>query len=119
MKQDRPLGARERALLADLLARDASTSPYLAQLDRLRVVARCDCGCPSVEFALPGTPRAADSLAAPVVDAEARTPEGEPVGILVFAADGQLTQLEVYSFSGEACSLPEPAGVGWIAPPAT
>jgi hypothetical protein len=34
----------------------------------------------------------------------------------VFAADGQLTQLEVYSMGGNACSLPEPSGVAWVAP---
>ena len=119
MKQDRPLSTAERALLADLLARDASTAAFVAQLDALRVYARCDCGCPSVEFRLPGRPRGSGSLSVPVVDAEARTPEGEAVGVLVFAADGQLTQLEVYSMSGAACSLPEPSGVDWVAPSAT
>jgi hypothetical protein len=117
VKQDRPLSQPERDLLAHLLGLSPATQAYLDQLDRVRVTGRCDCGCPSIGLAVVGAQRAPGSLSSPVVDAEAESPAGEAVGVLVFAADGQLTQLEVYSFSGEACTLPTVDGIGWVAPP--
>jgi hypothetical protein len=118
MKQDRPLTTPERDLLVHLLSLDPSTAPYCAQLDGVRVVSQCDCGCASIDLAVRGATRGPNSVAVPLVDAEARTPDGDGLGVLVFAADGYLTQLEVYAMGGDAASLPTPDALTWVAPPA-
>jgi hypothetical protein len=72
--------------------------------------ASCSCGCPS--FGL-----APDKSLAPAlvpervpVSASGRDPGGNLVGVLLFVDDGYMSNLEVYSASGESAfaGLPDP-----------
>jgi hypothetical protein len=101
---ERTLASNERILLEWLLARPSSdvsgsdVSKYKAQVAKLRVVAKCGCGCPTVDFAL-GSDR---KLGASEIVAEAggKSPEGVSVGVILHAREGELSELEVYSTQG-------------------
>lgn len=94
----RPLSSREYALVDRLLdfALDPDSAPrFRAHLAALRVVEHCDCGCPSVLFE-----RAGAATPAPrelVSDAFGITPEGFPVGLLLWAVAGRPEYLETYT----------------------
>ncbi|MGW2250912.1 hypothetical protein ACWCXH_12000 [Kitasatospora sp. NPDC001660] len=82
-----------------------------AQIPHLRVAGHCPCPCPSIDFSLDRTA----VPAAPVVDnpfAEATVLDetGEPVGgALLFAFEGYLSNLEVYSWTDDPVTrLPSP-----------
>ncbi len=87
----------------------AEPERYLEQISRLRVVGRCGCGCPTVDLALEGQPHSRDAVARLIAEAEGQSPEGISVGVLVFAKDEVLSEMEVYSVAGDApFSLPSP-----------
>jgi hypothetical protein len=81
---------------ADCSGRDE----LLAQMDGVEVVGRCTCGCATVTFHVPSE-RQSDEIATPIPnEAEVLDADGEAVGgVLVFAREGQLSELEVYSNS--------------------
>lgn len=90
----------ERALA--VAATDASAEGLVEQVRALQVIGHCDCGCASVDFCrlAPGQmPRI-------VADAVAESPDGEGVGLIVWALDNQLSGLEVYSDSDRPAPLP-------------
>src|SRR5262245_19952912 len=99
----RPLTDAEHRLLRWLITRGAAitgTDPKLAasflpQLVALRVVGRCDCGCPTVEFALTAPELAVPGVTATLADVEGRSPEGTEVGVILRASDGRLGELEL------------------------
>lgn len=101
---ERTLSQDERILLEWLLARpssnmtDAEVSNYRSQVAKLRVVAKCSCGCPTVDFAL-GSDRkcgASDIVA----EAGGKSPEEVSVGVILHARGGELSELEIYSTQG-------------------
>jgi hypothetical protein len=101
---ERTLSHNERILLEWLLARPSSELPssdvskYKSQVAKLRVAAKCGCGCPTVDFAL-GSDRkcgASDIVA----EAGGKSPEGVSVGVILHAREGELSELEVYSTQG-------------------
>ncbi|SEL30255.1 hypothetical protein [Streptacidiphilus jiangxiensis] len=83
----------------------------LAQIPHLRVTGRCTCSCASIDFGLDRSlvPAAAPS-GNPVAEATVVDADGEPVGgVLVFAYDGYLSNLEVYAWGDDQIShLPSP-----------
>ena len=85
------------------------TSPFVAQLDQLRVVDRCGCGCDSMDFLLHDP----DHPAKPVADGIGTTPSGGMVGVLVWGRDDEVTALEVYDLGAgqEDLRLPDPASI--------
>ncbi|MEV7597234.1 hypothetical protein AB0O91_07545 [Kitasatospora sp. NPDC089797] len=101
------------ALLEALLGADTPADRALrAQIPHLRVTGGCACPCAGLDFDLddtapvpsvpvPGRPAAE----ATVVDAD-----GEPIGgVLVFATEGRLSALEVYTWADEPMTrLPSP-----------
>ena len=106
---ERQLSTAERTLLEWLLAHGGpDASKYKSQIDSLRVVSRCGCGCPTVDFAL----HSGHKMGASEVVAEAggQSPEGVSVGVILHARDGELSELEIYSTQGEdvAFHLPLP-----------
>lgn len=109
-KINRELTATESDLLAWVVEHSADDPhPFLTQIPNLRVVGRCSCGCPTIELALSRRPHPREIVAQLVAEADGNSPEGIPVGVLVFAKDGVLSELEVYSRSGEGpFSLPSP-----------
>jgi hypothetical protein len=100
--EPRPLRPEERegllALLghADFDGRDA----LLAQVGSARVVGRCGCGCATVDLAVD---TAAARCATPIPnEATVLDDRGDAIGgVLLHAADGRLSTLEVYSDHGD------------------
>jgi len=101
---ERPLLQNERILLEWLLARPSSdvsesdVSKYKSQVAELRVVAKCGCGCPTVDFALgPNRKTGASEI---VAEAGGKSTGSVPVGVILHAREGELSELEVYSTQG-------------------
>lgn len=63
-----------------------------AAIPDLEVVARCECGCASVDFEAPISDRPPMILA----DATARTPRGGKVGVIIWGRSDAITGLEIY-----------------------
>jgi hypothetical protein len=105
----RQLTPDERTLLRWLLERGTEEARALvAQVEHLRVVSRCDCGCPSIDFGLAdGTP--GPHAGGIVAEAAGESPEGALVGVMVWAGGAQVATLEVYAMADvERFSLPAP-----------
>lgn len=105
----RVISAAECDLVRWLLAKAppvAGAEALVSQVAGLLVTAQCDCGCPSVEFLVEGL----SATASIVAEAGGVSPEGVPVGVLLWARAGRLSGLEVYDL-GDATttSLPRPA----------
>jgi hypothetical protein len=68
----------------------------------LKVIARCDCGCDTVEFE--GIDWSAPATV--VADGQGSTGAGEEVGIIVFANGSTIACLEVYNYGDAPAHLP-------------
>jgi hypothetical protein len=103
--QDRPASADEAAIVSWML-QNASRAGDLSDLEPslvgLRVVGRCSCGCPSIDFVVGGQ----DQTASPVANAHGTTADGVDVGLILWERDGQVSALEVYEVEGPVPSLP-------------
>lgn len=84
----------------------ASVVGSLAHLEpavrALRVVARCSCGCPSVDFEVDGQTRPAQ----PIADATGRTADGTELGVMLWGRADSITGLECYEMDRPCRSLP-------------
>lgn len=115
----RPLTDHERELLVWLIDHGTyKERPQLhAQIQRLSVRERCTCGCPTVYFALDGTPvpRKGECL----VSDHLAVVNGMDVGVMLFETAGELSSLEVYSCPGtdEPFGLPEVASIRVVPAP--
>jgi hypothetical protein len=93
----RPLNDDETAVLRFLLQPEFNGVEQLrAQLAGLRVVGKCDCGCPTVDFEVDAN-APASPLAGSLSPVEARvSPEAdEPVGdLILFIKNGRLSSME-------------------------
>jgi phosphoglycerate dehydrogenase-like enzyme len=82
-KIDRPASTEEVAVIRAALER-ASTRPIAPELiesvERLHAIAKCGCGCESVDFAShdPANP------SSPISDGTGTTSQGEQVGLIVW-----------------------------------
>ena len=91
----RPLTIDERALIEALLGGLRSgVGRYIDQLEEIVVVGRCRCGCPSINFATAGS--APEGRPVPLVLADAESPEGIQVGVILWVRNGRLSGLEVH-----------------------
>jgi hypothetical protein len=107
--EDRPLTPEERTLLEWLIehgkpeARDFTT-----QLQGIRVVGRCRCGCPTIDLGVEGAKEATTGASQILADFVGQTPEGWQVGVLLHVRSCKLSELEVYNLSEHegAYSLP-------------
>jgi hypothetical protein len=63
---------------------------YVPQIEKLHVVRRCSCGCPTVDFY---TSQGASKILA---DFYGVTPENVEVGVILHARDGRIAELEIY-----------------------
>ena len=106
---NRPISAQEKTLVAWLLAHVSGAAPLDDQVDRLRVVAACECGCPSVEFALDDSPAPAPTHTHILVEAVGKSPEGVDVGVILWENEGVVSGLEVYCYNNESgFQVPDP-----------
>ena len=106
--EDRPLHAHERALAEWMLAHGgADASDFLPQLTVARVVSRCGCGCPSIDFAVEGRPLPSGPLR---ILGDYVIGEPPAAGIMIFEQSGVLGGIEVYTLAGDMPdTLPTPA----------
>jgi hypothetical protein len=90
----RPASDEERDFIDWLLRHAATTSAehFLTQVPNLQVVGVCGCGCPSVDFQVGGQ----DANAFIIADAYGTSPEGVPVGVLLWGKQDRISGLEVY-----------------------
>jgi hypothetical protein len=114
--EDRLITDAEVAVVTWLLL-NASTegdlSHLLPSVPALRVVGRCPCGCPSVDFELEGQAAGAS----PVADAYGATDDGVGTGVILWGRDGRVTGIEFYELAEPVWSLPQ-AGTLSLCPPA-
>jgi hypothetical protein len=102
----RPISEAEAAVVERALAVAATdeSAPALGLSVRaLQVVGRCECGCASVDFCNPAPGQNAHIVA----DAVAKAPGGEDLCLIIWALNGSLSGLEVYSNSDNPAPLPE------------
>jgi hypothetical protein len=103
LDEPRPLSQPELLILTALLAPDFPGAAELRlQLPAVRVVGKCDCGCPTVDLAVPTdvapSPAQTRARLAPV---EGRvTPAASELrdDIILFVDDGRLSSLEYVSY---------------------
>ena len=95
--EDRVLSPPETNLVRWLLEQGGPTvQAHITELVRLRVVSRCGCGCASIDFACkPGVGLEV------LVEYQWEDEAGHLFGIFVFAKEGVLAGLEVYSIDGQ------------------
>src|SRR6266403_1224177 len=70
---------------------------YAPQVSRVRVVASCTCGCPTIDLAIGERQHRTVGASLVLADFEGVTPEGIEVGVILHAREGQLSELEVYA----------------------
>ena len=99
--EQRPLSDQERALVRWLLEHgEPHASEFLSQLEDVRVVSRCGCGCASVNFGVRGrTPSCVGGMDI-LSDYYWHDDEGRALGVFVFACEELLAGLEIYSLDG-------------------
>jgi hypothetical protein len=96
--EDRPLTDAERTLLQWLMAHGGpEAQQYAPHVSRVRVVAGCTCGCPTIDLAIGGRQHRTVGASLVLADFEGVTPEGIEVGVILHAREGQLSELEVYA----------------------
>lgn len=108
----RPLTADEHDLIEALLgAVRSGVGRYIGQLEAAEVVGGCGCGCPSIDLRVDA--KGSDGSPAPLILADAESPEGVPVGVILWARGGRLSGLEVHPWDGsEFIRLPGPESLG-------
>jgi hypothetical protein len=104
------LTPEERRLLEWLIANGTpAASSYAYQIPEVRVVARCTCGCPSLDLAR--GEKKTRTVGAPTIlaDAVGRSPEGVPVSVILHAREGEISELEVMAHDEtQVFGLPAP-----------
>ncbi len=102
--ENRPLSAQEIALLRWLLDHGKpSAQKHVGEIETLRVVSRCGCGCASVDFV-----NAPTTGVEVLSDHKWQDDQGRLFGAFAFAKAGKLAGIEVWSVDGRATpsSLP-------------
>jgi hypothetical protein len=95
----RPLSEGEHDLIEALLgALRSGVGRYIGQLESVEVVGGCGCGCPSIDLKLDA--KGSDGPPKPLILADAESPEGVPVGVILWSRGGRLSGLEVHPWDG-------------------
>jgi hypothetical protein len=96
---NRPLTQQERDLVRWLIEHShMDASRLLSQIDRLTVATRCNCGCPTIDFALDGVP--VGGKGEQIVSDWLAEVDGMPVGVTLWQTNDRIRTLEVYSLPG-------------------
>jgi hypothetical protein len=104
--ENRDLTVEEMHLLRWLLEHgNPEARDFIPQLHGLRVVSRCPCGCPSIEFVpdAPGMKILSDYVY--------EDTKGHTIGVFAFARAGALAGIEVWSIAGDPIPerVPDPS----------
>jgi hypothetical protein len=87
-----------------------SASAFLAQLDRATVVARCPCGCASIDLEVADMPSPSGGLR--ILGDYLFGTDADLAGAFIFERAGVLAGIEVYGLAGDAPRvLPEPGSL--------
>jgi hypothetical protein len=103
--EERPISPAEAAIVRWMVLNApvrGSTVHLEPGVAALRVVGRCSCGCPSVDFASHGQA----PPARPIADAIGRTQDGVEVGVILWGRENVITGLEIYEFATRVSGLP-------------
>ena len=114
---DRELSDKERELIRWLLEHGTDeAASFVPQLSNIRVVSRCGCGCPSINFV---NDRSGGMTI--LADYQAGEPGIGLTGVFLFACDGRLAGLDIWSIDGVANpkELPVPGNLTRLENPAT
>ena len=98
--ENRKPSGEERALLTWLIQNGCQEARLFApQIDAVRVVGRCSCGCPTIDFAVDDPISSGIDCPRVLSDFIGSTPEGWQVGVLLHQNGGKLAEMEVYNLS--------------------
>ena len=107
VQEERSLSAEELALVEWLVDHGRPDAhEYRSQISKLRVVSKCGCGCPSIDFAIGTTKKAGGSHI--IADGHGKSPDCADVGIILHVREGEISELEVYSATGEPTTFSLP-----------
>lgn len=97
---NRALSHHERDLVRWLIEHSfvKNSDRLLPQIDRLSVVAKCTCGCPTVDFALDGVPVALKGSG--FISDWLADVDGMPVYVQLWVSNDRICSLEVGSLPG-------------------
>jgi hypothetical protein len=95
-KVKRELKISEKEFIKNLLSHLPNPKLYIEQLDNLQVVGQCDCGCPTIDLGLKDHKNISSEITEILIEADGHSPEGIPVGIILWTKAGYLSELEVY-----------------------
>jgi hypothetical protein len=76
-------------------------SIFLLQLDKAHVVRQCGCGCASIDFSISGKHPQQHEMTI-LADYQWQNDAGQLFGAFVFAQDGLLAGLDLWSIDGQA-----------------
>lgn len=108
--EDRPLSNAEKGLVRWLLEHGTEEGrSLLPQLEQAQVIARCSCGCASVDFSVGGKISSTSGISV-VADYRWDSSEGYLFGVFAFSKGGLLSGIDVWSIDGRATpsALPNP-----------
>lgn len=106
----RPLTPEEHGLLVWILEHGSEEArSFLPQVEGMRAVRACTCGCPTIRLEVAeGAPVGRSQADRMICDLIGSTEKGELVGLMLFQIAGKLDALEVYSLDGDTQGdLPE------------
>lgn len=108
---ERPLADAEYELARWMLEHgEPEAKAFLPQLRQAHVVARCSCGCASIDFEIAGHPRPTGGLR--ILADFLYGGESDLSGVFIFERNGLLAGIEVYGIAGDAPeTLPEHASL--------
>lgn len=108
----RELTVAERSLLDFLLTKpSAGQEALMRQAETVRTGgSSCACGCPSFSLLADRSLPAADVPQRVASQAHGLDPGGNRVGVLLFADDGYLREVEIFGYTGSTfVGLPDPS----------
>jgi len=108
--EHRDLTVEERRLLEWLVSNGSpNRGDFVAQITHTKVVARCKCGCPTLDLAIGGKTSRTVGPSTILADAYGHSPEGVPVNVTLHALEGGLSELEVISMDNkDVFGMPTP-----------
>jgi len=99
---NRALTQHERSLVLWLIEHSFTQDAprLLPQVDRLSVVSKCTCGCPTIDFTLDGQPAPSTRRGELFISDWLADVNGMPVYVQLWVSNGQISSLEVGSLPG-------------------
>jgi hypothetical protein len=107
---DRPISSAEITVIQVMLQRAAVAPEYSRlqeNLNTLRVVWRCECGCDGVDFNT-HDPQSGRTI---IADGTGETPSGNPVDVIIWGSADSVTGIEICAGRDDDLRLPTPESI--------